>query len=70
MCPACSAIAQHQRNAKGHAHLHQEGKTRKSVSAIGQARIKITHFRCKVCGTKWQYEDDKNDDHAGWSVGR
>jgi transposase-like protein len=28
----------------------------------------ITKYRCDRCGTRWEYENDKPNLHAGWSV--
>ena len=30
--------------------------------------ITITNYRCDRCGTAWEYENDKTNLHAGWSV--
>ena len=68
MCPLCGAIPRDKRGAPGHDKLYQEGTPTRGRTPIGQAKITITHYRCKVCGTKWQYENDKNDQNAGWSV--
>jgi hypothetical protein len=30
--------------------------------------VTITESQCERCGTHWDYENDKNNLHAGWSV--
>jgi transposase-like protein len=31
-------------------------------------KVTITRYRCERCGTAWEYENNKVDRHAGWSV--
>ena len=64
MCDACSAIVEDRRGKPGHDALEKTGSERRKVT--GQAGIHVTSYRCKTCGQRWQYEDDKNDDFAGW----
>ncbi len=65
MCPLCNAIEPRRSGAAGHAKLYQEGNPKRGRSPNGQAKITITHYRCKVCGTKWEYTNDKMTDRAG-----
>ncbi len=67
LCEACSKIVQHQRHAPGHDDL-QPTENSRTVKPFGQARVKITEHRCRICGTIWSYEDDKNDNQTGWSI--
>ena len=30
--------------------------------------ITITRYKCDRCGTAWEYENDKTNQKAGWSV--
>ena len=30
--------------------------------------VTITKYRCERCGTIWEYENNKVNRHAGWSV--
>lgn len=64
-CEFCETIITGKRNANGHAHLAVEGKPKKHKNT-GQANIHITQYKCSKCGTRWECESDKNDDHAGW----
>ncbi len=67
MCADCEAIEHGKRGAPGHARLVQEGQPMRGPTPIGQAKITITHYRCKACGRRWQYVNDKNADGAGWT---
>jgi hypothetical protein len=53
------------RRAPGHAELVQ-GVSRKEARAHGQ--VTVTRYVCDRCGTVWDYENNKADQHAGWSV--
>jgi hypothetical protein len=33
-----------------------------------QGEVTITRYVCDRCGTVWDYENDKTNLHAGWSV--
>jgi len=48
-----------------HAELVQ-GNNRKVDRGQGQATI--TQYVCESCGTAWEYENNKANLHAGWSV--
>ena len=65
LCEPCSGIQQNWRRAPGHAELVQ-GANRKVDRGQGQATI--TQYRCDHCGTAWEYENNKANLHAGWSV--
>ena len=65
LCEPCSGIQRHWRRAPGHAELVQ-GANRKEPRASGQ--VTITRYRCDRCSTAWEYENNKADQHAGWSV--
>jgi hypothetical protein len=39
---------------------------RKEPRAHGQ--VTVTRYVCDRCGTVWDYENNKTDQHAGWSV--
>jgi hypothetical protein len=65
LCEACAGIQRNWRRAKGHAELAQ-GLNRKEPRRHGQ--VTITEYQCERCGTHWDYENDKNNLHAGWSV--
>ena len=43
-----------------------QGGNRKEARSHGQ--VAITTYRCERCGTVWEYENDKANLHAGWSV--
>jgi DNA-directed RNA polymerase subunit RPC12/RpoP len=66
-CAACEAIVEHKRGAAGHDALEKTSYER-GPKPFGQARIGYVYYACQTCGTKWRYEDDKNDSFVGWSV--
>jgi hypothetical protein len=66
-CAMCEAIVKNHRGAPGHEKLVQIGEPEK-VKIVGQANVYVTKYRCADCNTEWRHENDKNDDHAGWSM--
>lgn len=76
LCEPCAGIQRHWRRAPGHAELVQTG-TRKELrrdedddsdSAAATHSVNVTRYRCDRCGTRWEYENDKRNQRAGWSV--
>lgn len=65
LCDACAGIQRHWRRAPGHAELVQRGN-RKELR--GSTEVTVTQYRCDHCGTAWEYENDKANQRAGWSV--
>lgn len=65
LCDACAGIQRNWRRAPGHAELMQ-GVNRKEPRRHGE--VTITRYVCEHCGTVWDYENDKTNTHAGWSV--
>ena len=65
LCEPCTGIQRNWRRAPGHAELVQRSN-RKEERASGP--VTITTYRCDRCGTAWEYENDKTNLHAGWSV--
>ena len=65
LCEPCAGIQRNWRRAPGHAELLQAGH-RKEERASGT--VTVTSYRCERCGTRWEYENDKANQHAGWSV--
>jgi len=65
MCPSCAGIQQNWRRARGHAELVQGGH--RTVERK-HGTVTITRYRCECCGTLWEYENNKCNRHAGWSV--
>lgn len=65
LCEPCSGIQRNWRRAPGHAELVQMGN-RKVERPHGL--VTITTYRCDHCGTVWDYENNKVNLHAGWSV--
>ena len=43
-----------------------QGFNRKAERSHGQ--VTITRYRCERCGTAWEYENNKVNLHAGWSI--
>jgi hypothetical protein len=54
----------------GHAELVQlsSRKVERSDGDSGGRTVTITSYRCDACGTRWNYENDKTNQQAGWSV--
>jgi hypothetical protein len=65
LCEPCAGVQRNWRRAPGHAELVQ-GVNRKEARAHGQ--VTVTRYLCDRCGTVWDYENDKTNQHAGWSV--
>lgn len=65
LCASCAGIQRNWRRAPGHAELVQGGN-RKEERDHGE--VTVTKYRCDRCGTAWEYENDKTNLHAGWSV--
>jgi hypothetical protein len=65
LCESCAGIQRNWRRAPGHAELLQ-GLNRKVERKHGE--VTVTRYRCERCGTQWDYENNKVDLHAGWSV--
>ena len=65
MCDSCAGIQRNWRRAPGHAELVQ-GINRKVERRHGE--VTITRYVCDRCSTAWNYENDKTNLHAGWSV--
>lgn len=66
-CDACKAIVGGKRSAPGHDALERTGST-PGPKLIGQAKYSFIQYTCKTCGTQWEYENDRNDLNAGWSL--
>lgn len=65
LCDACAGIQRNWRRAPGHVELVQGGnRQEKRRSGL----VTITSYRCERCGTAWEYENNKADQHVGWSV--
>jgi len=52
-------------DAPGHAELVQRGNRKEDRE---QGSVTITRYVCDRCGTAWEYENDKDNQKAGWSV--
>ncbi|WP_086922155.1 hypothetical protein [Variovorax sp. JS1663] len=70
LCASCAAIQRNWRRAPGHAELVQMSsrKVERSDGDSGGHTVTITSYRCDACGTRWDYENDKTNQQAGWSV--
>lgn len=67
LCESCAGIQRNWRKAPGHPELVQ-GNNR--AEKRGNHLATVTQYRCDRCGTAWEYENDKSNLKAGWSVGR
>ena len=65
LCEPCAGIQRNWRRAPGHAELLQAGHRKEER---GRGEVTITGYRCERCGTRWEYENDKANVKAGWSV--
>lgn len=65
LCEFCAGIQRNWRRAPGHAELVQ-GVPRKEVR--GESTVTVTRYRCDRCSTLWDYENNKTNQRAGWSV--
>ncbi len=65
LCDSCAGIQRNWRKAPGHPELMQ-GTHRTVQHPHGP--VTITKYRCERCGTIWEYENNKVNRHAGWSV--
>jgi hypothetical protein len=65
LCDSCAGIQRNWRRAPGHAELVQRGNRKEDRA---QGTVTITMYQCDRCGTAWEYENDKANLHAGWSV--
>ena len=65
LCDSCAGIQRNWRRAPGHAELLQ-GNNRQEKR--NHALVTVTSYRCDRCGTAWDYENNKINLHAGWSV--
>jgi hypothetical protein len=70
LCASCAGIQRNWRRAPGHAELVQQSsrKEERSDGAEGVRSVNVTSYRCDACGTRWEYENDKANQQAGWSV--
>ena len=67
LCGSCAGVQRNWRRAPGHPELMQ-GTHRTEAHKHGQ--VTITRYRCERCGTVWEYENNKVNRNAGWSVVR
>jgi hypothetical protein len=67
LCEPCAGIQRNRRRAPGHAELIQ-GTNRKE-ERDGRS-VTVTRYRCDRCGTAWDYENNKANEHAGCSLAR
>ena len=65
LCDSCGGVQRNWRRAPGHPELMQ-GTHRTESHKHGQ--VTITKYRCERCGTVWEYENNKVNRNAGWSV--
>ena len=65
MCDPCASIQRNFRKTPGHVELAQMGNYKRERTT---GNVTITRYECERCGTNWEYENDKNNQHAGWSL--
>ena len=65
LCEPCQGIQRNWRKAPGHAELVQRGNRKEDRD---HGPVTFTRYVCDRCGTAWEYENDKTNQQAGWSV--
>ena len=65
LCDSCAGIQRNWRRAPGHAELLQGGNRQEKRK---HGLVTVTSYSCDRCGTAWEYENNKADQHVGWSV--
>ena len=73
LCEPCQGIQRNWRRAPGHAELEQGSNRQVDVrqdrySQHKGSLVTITSYSCARCGAAWQYENNKANQRAGWSV--
>ena len=73
LCEPCAGIQRNWRRAPGHAELEQGSNRQEDMRADRYSNHKhdlvtITLYSCARCGTAWEYENNKANQKAGWSV--
>jgi hypothetical protein len=70
LCEPCKGIQRNWRRAPGHAELVQ-GENRKELRGAREERaVTVTRYQCARCASIWDYENDKTNQKAGWSLPR
>ena len=65
LCESCAGIQRNWRKAPGHPELVQAGNRQEKRP---HGLVTLTRYHCDRCGTAWEYENNKVNLHAGWSV--
>ena len=73
LCEPCQGIQRNWRRAPGHAELEQGSNRQEDMRQDRYSQHKhnlvtITSYSCARCGTAWEYENNKANQKAGWSV--
>ena len=73
LCEPCQGIQRNWRRAPGHAELEQGSNRQVDARQDRHSQHKsqlvtITSYSCARCGTVWDYENNKANQRAGWSV--
>ncbi len=65
ICEPCSGIQRNWRGAPGHAELLQGANRKESRD---ERTVTVIRFHCDRCGAAWDYENNKANQHSGWSL--
>jgi hypothetical protein len=65
-CDRCIGIIRNERGETGHAGLMETDSS--TQPRPGQPPLRLRHFLCLVCGTRWQQVDDRAGNRQGWSL--
>lgn len=67
LCDSCRGIQRNWRRAPGHPELVQGDNRKEERDGRG---VTVTRYSCVRCGAIWDYENDKTNQQAGWSLPR
>ena len=67
LCEPCRGIQRNWRRAPGHVELLQGDNWREERDG---RQVTVTRYHCQRCGALWDYENNKSNQHAGWSLPR
>ena len=67
LCEPCRGIQRNWRRAPGHAELVQSQNWKEERDG---KPVTITRYICDRCGSTWDYENNKANQQAGWSLPR
>ena len=67
LCEPCQGIQRNWRKAPGHAELVQSSNRKEERDGRS---VTVTRYQCARCASIWDYENNKANQQAGWSLPR